>query len=252
MRLVLLLLVALSLMAPAAAQDATNATNTTGNGTPADGNATPTNETPAGNDTPAAPAGPLEIILEGVQEGSAVYYRFPGETQRNPTLNVQPGQVVRFTLRIASGVHNLNVNDEQKTPVIGEGEASFEWTAPTTPGRVEYWCDPHKSAGMRGTIQVGAAPGGGGGGEQGEISGDTIDLGEYSAACEGRVAPAAAAEGIVGLPTLQDYIDACTRTEGDAEPPRAKHVADYIIPLSWLLIGLGIVGVVWVHRYYRP
>lgn len=249
MRLLLVLVLALSLSAPALAQE-TNATNET--------NATPTNETPTTNETngtegaPAEPAGPITIVLVGHQEGSSFYFTREGETQRNPTLNVQPGQKVTFTLKIASSVHNLNVNGEQKTPIMGEGEeSSFEWTAPSEPGTVEYWCDPHKSNGMRGRIVVGT-PSTGGGGDEGEISGDTIDLGQYSAACAGKKAPAAAAEGIVGLPTLQDYIDACTQTEGGETVAREKHVADYFLPLSWLLIGLGIVGVVWVHKYYKP
>jgi hypothetical protein len=246
-RLLLVVLLALSFSTSALAQEAPPANETPANETPAEGS-----ETPAEGE-PAAPAGPIEIILEGVQEGSALYFRIPGETQRNPTLTVQPGQVVKFTLRVTSGVHNLNVGGAAKTPILSEGEeASFEWTAPTEPGVVEYWCDPHKTAGMRGRIQVGAAAPAGGG-EEGQISGDTIDLGQYSAACAGKKAPAAAAEGIVGLPTLQDYIDQCSAAQGEVnEPVREKHVADYIIPLSWLLIGVGIVGVVWVHKYYKP
>lgn len=246
---VLFLLVALSLPGVAIAQD-TNETPTT-NETSDAGNETTTGS--EANETPDAetPAGPITITMTAHQEGSALYFMVEGDTRRNPTITVAPGQQVTFHLRIVSGVHNLNVNNEAKTDILSAGdEATIEWTAPAEGGTVEYWCDPHRSAGMRGRVQVGAAPAPGGGGEEGEISGDTIDLGQYSDACQGRVAPAAAAQGIVGLPTLQDYIDACTPQEGPVEVQ--KHAADYVLPISWGLIGLGIAAVVWVHKSYKP
>lgn len=241
MRLLVLILLSLSLAASAIAQDAGNETTNQTGDAPGAGAAAP------------EPAGPVTVHLEALQEGSALFFRVAGETQRNPTLTFQPGQKVTFVVKTLSGVHNLNVGGEAETAFMGEGEeATVEWTAPETPGTLEYWCDPHKTGGMRGRIQVGAAPepAPGGGGDE-DISGDTIDLGQHDPACVGRRAPAAAAEGIVGLPTLQDYIDACKpRSEGPVV--QAKSAADYVIPASWALIAVGLVGVVWVHKYYKP
>jgi plastocyanin len=243
---VVLLLLALALPAVASAQDNETATNET-----ADANETPgTNETPP-EDEPPAPAAPITITLTAHQEGGVYYFQIEGDSARNPTLTVAPGQQVTFVVKIASGVHNLNINNEAKSAILADGEESFQWTAPMTPGRIEYWCDPHRSAGMRGTIQVGEAPAPGGGGDEGEITGETIDLGQYDPACAGRRAPAAAAEGIVGLPTLQDYIDGCKGGEV-VSASDADHPVDYMLPVSWLLIGLGVVAVVWVHKYYKP
>ena len=241
MRLLVLLILALFLAVPVAAQD-----NTSGSDDAAEGDAT---GDAGGAD--AEPAGPITIEIEGHQQGSAVYFTLKGETQRNPPLRFAPGQQVTFIFTSVSGVHNLNVNGEARTAILGEGEtAEIQWTAPES-GSVEYWCDPHRGAGMRGRIAV-AAPGGEGapGGEEGSITGATIDLGQFDPACEGRVAPAIVREGIVGAPTLQDYIDACkTRPEGEVKD---THAADLVIPISWALIGLGVVGVVWVHKYYKP
>lgn len=250
MRLLVLLALALSLSASAYAQDNTTADNATlgepaANETTQDANATSEPE------TPAAPE-PIEIVLEGVQEGSAAYFR-GADGKKNPALTVLPGQQVTFRFKSIVGVHNLNIAGKDKTALLSDGEeATLVWTAPAEGGRVEYWCDPHKAIGMKGVIQVGAAPAPSGGGEEGEISGETIDLGEYDPACVGKKAPAAAAEGMVGLPTLQDYIDQCKSVGGVTTQARAKHAADYVIPLSWLLVAVGIGGVVWVHKYYKP
>lgn len=236
MRALLLLLAALALASPALAQD----TNGTATG----------NETAATNETASEEAaGPLTVVLEGHQDGAATYFLDPATGAKNPTIQAKPGQEVRITLRVVSGFHNLNVDNKAKSKIIGpDAEETVSFTMPES-GTLQYWCDPHKTQGMAGRIALeGAAPGGGG--EQGAITGETVDLGQYGAACAGRVAPKAATEGIVGMPTLQDYIDACTAREGPVV--QAKHAADYVLPASWLLIGLGIVGVVYVHKYYKP
>lgn len=241
MRLLALLLLALSLAASAAAQ----------------GNET--NETPSANETaePAAPAGPLELVLETHTAGSGGYFTVAGDSARNPTIRAAPGQEVRVTLRATDGgFHNFCVAADQCTEYVTAAgqEATLTFTAPES-GTIEYYCLPHRSAGMLGTLAIGdgaAAPDGdaGAGGEGGAITGDTIDLGQYDPACAGKVAPAAVAEGVVGAPTLQDYIDACSPQEGPVVVQQSG--ADYVIPISWALLGVGVLGVVWVHKYYKP
>lgn len=245
MRLLALLFLALSLATSALAQD------TTGNETSATNETPSTNETVA-NETPDGPAGPITIEIEGYQDDAGTYFALKGGSARNPAIAVAPGQQVTFVFTAVSGFHNLNVNNgEAKTKTIGDGESeTITWTAPAEGGRLEYACDPHKGAGMKGTIAVGAAPAPDAGDDAGAITGDTIDLGQYDPACAGKVAPAAVAEGVVGAPTLQDYIDECTPQEGPVVV--AKSGADYVIPLSWALLGVGVLGVVWVHKYYKP
>lgn len=248
---ILVLFLTLSLSAVAQDNETTSNNATAGDNTTSDGNATDagndTNETPT---EPPAPAGPRTIVLEGVAEGGANFFR--GEDgSRNPVLTVEPGQEITFQFKVVSGAHNLHIETGEKTAILSEGDdATLTWTAPAEGGTVQYWCDPHKSV-MKSTIQVGGAPdGGNGGGDEGEITGATVDLGRFDPSCEGRVAPAIVTQDIVGAPTLADYIAGCKPSTTTEE--RATHAADFVIPLSWALIGLGIVGVVWVHKYYKP
>ncbi|HET6404778.1 MAG TPA: plastocyanin/azurin family copper-binding protein, partial [Candidatus Thermoplasmatota archaeon] len=201
------------------------------------------------------PAGPLELTMETYTAGGGGYFTLQGQSQRNPTIRAAPGQTVIITIvGTDNGVHNICIPPRECTAfVTAPGETqTLTFTAPES-GTIEYYCAPHRAAGMRGNVAIGA-PGGGdggqGGGDEGTITGATIDLGQYSPACQGKVAPAIVTQGIVGAPTLQDYIDACTPQEGEVEV--AKHGADLVIPISWALIGLGVFGVVWVHKYYRP
>ena len=234
-----------------------------------DGNeSTVANETAAGNETatdgggdagtPAAPE-PVNIVLTGHGEGGKFFFRIEGESANNPRLTVAPGAQVTVTLRTVSGsIHNFCTDAtgaKQCTPLVGEGdEATLTFTAPES-GSFEYWCDPHRGSGMKGTLAVAAAGGGGSGGADDggeEFTGDTVDLGDLGYSdCAGTKIPASAAEGAVGGPTVADYVQKC-RT-GDSGPQgRATHPADYVIPASWALIGLGIVAVAWVHRKYNP
>lgn len=250
------LVLVLALLAASSSVLAQGANET--NGTNATNETVPTNETetPAGNETteePAAeePAGPITIELEGVQEGSSYFFR-DASGAKNPRIVVKPGQEVTFRLTSTAGVHNLNLGGVAKTALASDGETvEVVWTAPAEPTTLEYWCDPHKGNKMGGTLVVGeAAPPSSGGGEEGAITGETVDLGQYDPACAGKVAPAIVTTGITGSPTLDDYIAKCKpQTQGEIDD---KHPADLVIPISWALIGLGIVGVVWVHKYYKP
>lgn len=269
----LLLLVALALVAaPAWAQGdganatgSTNETASTANET-ATGNetATPANESAAGNDTGAtnetpADAGPqkVEVSLEAHASGGSFYWTLPDGT-RNPTLRFPPGAEVTITIvNVDPGFHNLRV-DLPSGPIktgniqdLGDTQ-TLTFTAPES-GSFQYLCEYHQAT-MKGQVSIGET-GAGGGADAGDIdtgvTGEAVDLGQYAPECAGVQIPAAATREVIGGATLQDYIDRCTGgAAGDGEP--AAHPADWVIPISWALIGLGIVGVVWVHKYYKP
>ena len=232
-----------------------------------------TNETPATTETPVAngtdgggaePAAPqpVSLVLTGHGEGGSFFFRLEDQAAKNPRITVAPGAEVTITLKtVTGGVHNFCTDatgTKTCTKIVSEGdEDTITFTAPTTPGTFEYWCDPHRGSGMKGTLVVaegGASDGGGasGGGEGEEFAGETVDLGDLGYAdCAGTKIPAASADQAVGGPTVNDYVQKC-RT-GDAPPPgRPTHPADYVIPGSIALIGLGVLGVVWVARAYRP
>lgn len=248
------ILLGLALALPfAAAQDA---------GQPPVNDSTNESATTDANETApeATPAGPVSIVLTGHGEGGAFFFTLEGDSKKNPTLTVAPGSEVTVTLKTISGaVHNFCTDasgTKTCTKLVSEGdEASITFTVPAEAGSFEYWCDPHRSSGMKGRIVVGTATGGGGapagGGE--EFAGETVDLGDLGyAECAGTKVPRATADKTVGGPTLNDYVERCHAGGETVTQTRAKHAADYVIPGSIVLIGLGIVGVVWAHRAYKP
>lgn len=102
-----------------------------------------------------------QFVLEGHQAAARYSFLSPESPQHNPALAVPADAAVEITLRVVSGVHNLRVgleNATARTAILTEGEeATLSFVAPAN-GFLEYWCDPHKSAGMRGRISVGEAP----------------------------------------------------------------------------------------------
>lgn len=81
------------------------------------------------------------------------------------TLSLPTGGKVKFVWE--SSGHNVNPNSGNwgHQPIEDKG---FSFTTPPfkQTGAKKYVCDPHASAGMKGTIQVGGSSGGGGGGEE--------------------------------------------------------------------------------------
>lgn len=253
MRPLVLVLALLAVSASVLAQDT--------NESLAENGSAPSNETPPASEEPtsppaeepaaAGPAGPIVIVLEGVQEENEYFFR-DASGAKNPPITVQPGQEVTLKFTSVSGVHNVNLGGLGKTALISDGESTeLIWTAPTDAKKIEYWCDPHKSAGMKGTLNIGEATPPVAHGEDGAITGETVDLGQFDPACAGKVAPAIVTTDATGGATLPDYIAKCKTVSSDTTA-RAAHAVDAVIPISWALIGLGIVGVVWVHKYYKP
>lgn len=250
----------------------TNATTTSGvtNGTADNGTANNTTT------TPAAPAGPLDVNLEGHGDNGVFYWEIAGQTSHNPLIQVEPGQQVTFHVTTVSGAaHNLKIcaneaadaclSDSAIKPsaVISEGnELDVTWTAPDKDGFATYICTIHGTT-MSGRIQVGkaASPSTTGGGDfTGSIAGDTVNLGDvYTGgdlpdACKTMKIPAivtksTSSKPITGGPTVSDYAKWCIV---GGNPPRPASGADYVIPVSFAVIGIGVLGIVWVHRYYRP
>lgn len=237
MRLILLLAVLALVPALAHAQgNETNATSTT-----------PTPSSPAAAGTPP----PIEIALQGHTEGALSFWTIEGSVERNPVITVEPGQQVTFHVRSVSGSHNLKIGAGAVSKVFSEDEPAFDvvWTAPATPGAVTYICTIHGKS-MSGTIQVGAAAAPGGSGNSsdlagGGISGATVDV----PGCPGAKVPAAVAQGVAGGPTMADYVQKC---QAGSTVGVQSSGADLVIPVSFGLIALGIVAVVWVHKSYKP
>jgi plastocyanin len=201
-----------------------------------------------------APEAPTSYVLEAHQEGASYFFTIEGQTQRNPTLYVKPGAEITITLKGVSGFHNIQVDGFAASDFVQEGQTvTYTFTAPES-GTLQYWCVPHKSSGMVGRVQAGAPASGGGGSGQGpDVQGPAVDLASLGYAdCAGYMIPQAAVDGVVGGPTVADYVEKCRAGDQAVSTVRAKHVADYVIPMTWLLIGLGVVGVVYVNRFYKP
>lgn len=112
------------------------------------------------------------IELEAHDGGGEFWFTLAGGTAKNPQLKVEPGAEVTVTLKNAGAiVHNfvLDAPVKQGIPccVPGGGSSTFTFTAPAEDATIEYWCDPHRSVGMKGMLVVGAGgaePAGGGDG----------------------------------------------------------------------------------------
>lgn len=116
---------------------------------------------------PAGAQGQTSFTLEAHSEGGGGYFTLEGETQRNPTLNVQPGQTITITLKAADGdgIHNIRVEGSPGSEYVEAAgdEITYTFTAPQS-GTVEYYCEPHKGAGMKGLVSAGGAGNGNGNG----------------------------------------------------------------------------------------
>lgn len=203
---------------------------------------------------PAAEA-PTSYELEAHAEGTSFFFTLKGETQRNPTLYVKPGAEITLTLTGVSGTHNIQVDGFAASDYVNPGDTiTYTFTAPQS-GVIQYWCVPHKSSNMVGRVQAGAPTtgGGGAGGDSPEVTGPSVDLATLGYAdCAGFMIPQSVADGVVGGPTVDDYVKLCREGEQQGGTVRERHIADYVIPATWVLIGLGVIGVVYVNRHYKP
>ena len=83
-------------------------------------------------------------------------YYADGRPEPNPTLHLSRRERVRVHLlnRDPGITHNFTVGAwHAATPLISEGEATVEFTAPADAGDTAYACTPHGEM-MRGTIRV--------------------------------------------------------------------------------------------------
>jgi hypothetical protein len=202
----------------------------------------------------------------GHDDSGTYYWTLEGQSQHNPTITVQPDADITVTVKNSGSTpHNFAVGDDKKgsdyvnTPA---DVATYTFHSGAESASVKYFCVPHGSLGMTGTVKFAktlAPPATGGGASgplgTGPINGAAVDLGDVTGnpKCHGILVPEAVANKQVGGPTLADYLKRCeeggVQAEGEARAPSG---ADYVIPASLVLIGLGIVGVVWVHKSYKP
>jgi uncharacterized cupredoxin-like copper-binding protein len=123
----------------------------------------------------AQTGGQTSFTLETHTEGGGGYFTLEGQSARNPTLNVAPGQQITVTIRgTDDGVHNIcfQTNDKCSEYVQAAGETqTLTFTAPAS-GNGQYYCLPHKGAGMVGTVSAGGSGGNNGGNDGGNGGGN--------------------------------------------------------------------------------
>jgi plastocyanin len=92
------------------------------------------------------------------------FFELDGE--RNPTISVPAGDTLSIDLTNEGlAIHNMRISGEDTTYntsddavsdptlVSGGGTATIEWTAPDSPGEIDYQCDFHPTD-MKGVISV--------------------------------------------------------------------------------------------------
>lgn len=100
--------------------------------------------------------GQTAFTLTSHTENGAFYWTLEGQTAKNPTLVVTPNAEITITIKNTDGgFHNLQVGSNPPSEYIeAEGdEKTYTFTAPAS-GTLDYFCVPHKSSGMKGTIRV--------------------------------------------------------------------------------------------------
>lgn len=103
--------------------------------------------------TPLASAQAESIVLEAHDGGGEYWFQLQGLSERNPSLNLEPGQ--SYSIRLenkGAAPHNVHFEGvDVATPIIKPGEnATIEFTVPSGTTTMAYWCDPHRFAGMEG------------------------------------------------------------------------------------------------------
>lgn len=101
-------------------------------------------------------------LRTGIGEGKMIFTGVGGEIdgQVNPTLRVEPGQVVQVNLINGDGaLHDIVVPefDAKSDQISGKGSSSVMVFRAEKEGEYYYWCSVpgHRAAGMEGLIQVG-------------------------------------------------------------------------------------------------
>lgn len=110
---------------------------------------------------PAGAQGQTSFTLISHSEAGGGYFTLEGETAKNPTLNVAPGETITITLKAADGdgVHNVKVDGQASGSdyVQAAGDTvTYTFTAPAS-GTKEYFCEPHRGAGMKGLVSAGGS-----------------------------------------------------------------------------------------------
>ena len=102
-------------------------------------------------------------LRTGIGEGKMIFEGVGGEIdgEINPTLEVEPGQVVQVNLVNGDGaLHDIVAPDfnAKSDQIAGKGSSSVMVFRADKAGEYFYWCSVpgHRAAGMEGLIQVGA------------------------------------------------------------------------------------------------
>lgn len=104
--------------------------------------------------------GQTEFTLVTTDGGGADnHFSLEGTGEKNPTLVVTPGAEITITLKNENGFHNIQVEGFPASDYVEAAgdEVTYTFTAPES-GTLEYFCVPHKSMDMKGTIRVAGTP----------------------------------------------------------------------------------------------
>lgn len=106
----------------------------------------------------AQETGETSFTIYAVDEGGQFFFEGADGT-KNPTLVVPAGAEITVKLiNRGNNVHNMHVDGSTASEYVqADGdEITYTFTAPAS-GSKDYWCDPHKSAGMKGVVRVAGA-----------------------------------------------------------------------------------------------
>lgn len=106
--------------------------------------------------------GQTTFRLETHAKDGQFYFTFEGEDGRNPALVVSASTLITVTIVNMEDVpHNFCYESDQQCSEYVEqagDEATYTFTSPAS-GTADYWCLPHKAAGMRGIVRVAGTEG---------------------------------------------------------------------------------------------
>lgn len=103
---------------------------------------------------------PRPIRFDAFNVGEEFWFEVEAVPGRNPEITFEPGEQVEITLyNRASQSHNIRFGEpvDRALPILEPSrQDSMRFTVPEdAEGETQYWCEPHRSLGMYGTLKFG-------------------------------------------------------------------------------------------------